>query len=183
MEYSSTNEVLYDRLIFSNLDDSTGAMLSTIVKKGSSFLAQRGGVYGFCFDNRMARWTAKVVTFDLDISDPNDPLARAEKEAIEARSTAWLTGSDIDPKMAVTLMRAAVNRIHAKLGQVEGDQMFHLQREKRHRGTIESTNSRVQWYTVVESIIVVAVAVTQIFLVQSWFPNSNKMNQGPVLGA
>lgn len=55
---SPSREVMYDRLIFSNIDDSSGAMLSTIVKKGTTFIVQKPGVYIFCLDNRMARWVA-----------------------------------------------------------------------------------------------------------------------------
>jgi hypothetical protein len=181
VEFVETKEVLYDKLLFSNIDDATGGMLSTIVKKGAVFTAARAGLYAFCLDNRMARWTAKVMTLDLDISDPNDPLARAEREAEEARNTAWLTGSDVDPKMAVTLMRAATNRLHAKLSQLTNAQAFHLQREKRHRSTVESTNTRVQWWAVAQTAVVIAAAVAQVLAVKSWFPDDARRSR--TLGA
>lgn len=173
-----TKEILYDRLIFSNIDDVSGAMLPTIVKKGASFLASKSGTYAFCFDNKMARWTAKVMTFDLDISDPNDPQARAEKEALEARQAAWLTGSDVDAKTAVVLMRAATNRIHAKLAQLENDQMFHFHRERRHRGTVESTNARVQWWSLSVGTVIVLVSAFQILIVKRWTPDEIQGGMG-----
>ncbi len=145
VEFNPTKEVLFDRLLFSNVDDTTQRLLPTIVKKGTTFVASRSGVYTFCFDNRMAKWTAKNVTFDLDISDPNDASARAERAAQSDRENALITGADIDPKTSVVLMRAATNRLHAKLAQVENDQSFHYHREKRHRNTIESTTPPVMW--------------------------------------
>jgi hypothetical protein len=58
--------VLYNQLLFSNVDDKTGKLLNTIVKKGHKFKAPSSGTYSFCVDNKMAKWTAKVVTFELD---------------------------------------------------------------------------------------------------------------------
>lgn len=35
--------------------------------QGYKFMAQVDGSYSFCFDNKMSRWTAKVVDFDLAV--------------------------------------------------------------------------------------------------------------------
>ena len=81
-----------------------------------------------CLDNRMARWTAKVMTLDLDVRDPNDVMAKAEREAREARDAALLAGTEVDAKVAFTLMRASAARIHSKLQHIEGAQLF----QRRH---------------------------------------------------
>ena len=47
--------VLYERLLYSNLDDRTGQPLPTIVKKGYSFSAPAEGTYAFCINNKMAK--------------------------------------------------------------------------------------------------------------------------------
>lgn len=50
-----TGPVLFERLLFSNLDDRTGQPLPTIVKKGYSFSAPAEGTYAFCINNKMAK--------------------------------------------------------------------------------------------------------------------------------
>ena len=157
--------VTYEKLLFSNIDDRTGAMLSTIVRKGTTFRAELAGVYTVCLDNRMARWTAKVMTLDLDVRDPNDVMAKAEREAREARDAALLAGTEVDAKVAFTLMRASASRIHSKLQHIEGAQLFHYHREQRHRATVDSTDSRVHWWSVGETAVVVLSALLQLAVV------------------
>lgn len=162
---SPAKTVLYEKLLFSNIDDRSGAMLSTIVRKGTSFRADAAGVYAVCVDNRMARWTAKVMTLDLDVRDPNDVLAKAEREAREARDAALLAGTEVDAKVAFTLMRASAGRIHSKLQHIEGAQLFHYHREQRHRATVDSTDARVHWWSVGETAVVVLSALLQLAVV------------------
>ena len=157
--------VTYEKLLFSNIDDRSGAMLSTIVRKGTSFRAEQAGVYSVCLDNRMARWTAKVLTLDLDVRDPNDVLARAEREAKEAREASILAGTDVDPKVALTLMRASAGRIHGKMQQIEAAQLFHYHREQRHRQTVDSTDARLHWWSVAETAVVVLSVLLQLAVV------------------
>ena len=46
--------------MFSNLDDHTGKLLPTIVRKGHKWTADATGTYMVCVDNTIAKWTAKV---------------------------------------------------------------------------------------------------------------------------
>lgn len=161
--------VMYEKLLFSNIDDRTGELLSTIVRKGTTFRVDVGGVYSICVDNRMARWTAKVLTLEIDIRDPNDVIAKAEREAKEAREKAVLGGLEVDPKVTFTLMRASANRIHNALQVIEGDQTFHYHRERRHRETIDSTEKRLHWWSFGETAVIVLSVVIQVGVVTLWW--------------
>jgi hypothetical protein len=174
--------VTFERLLFSNIDDRTGALLSTIVRKGTTFRAEQAGVYTVCLDNRMARWTAKVVTLDLDVRDPNDVMAKAEREAREARDAALLAGTEVDARVAFTLMRASAARIHSKLQQIEGAQLFHFHREQRHRNTVDSTDSRVHWWSVGETVVVVLSALLQLAVVVFGFFGELPCRRGGGMG-
>ena len=183
---SPAKTVLYEKLLFSNIDDRSGAMLSTIVRKGTSFRADAGGVYAVCVDNRMARWTAKVLTLDIDVRDPNDVIAKAEREAKEARDKAILSGGEVDPKVAFTLMRASANRIHHKMQSIESAQQHHYHREQRHRETIDSTEKRLHLWSLAESLAVVIGAALQVVIVTVyWFrdPNAKVAMGSPAPGA
>ena len=149
---------MYDRLIFSNIDDATGSMLSVIVKKGYTWTASTTGEYNICLDNTMARWTAKVVVFELSVTDPLSTVGDFGFDSAKANS------SD-----AVESMRVTTQRLHAKLQQIDHLQSYHYHRERQHRNTAESTNSRVQWWTVAETGIILTVVSVQVFIVRSWF--------------
>lgn len=63
--YSPSGKVLYERLVFSNKDPSTGKSLPSVIEQGYDFQAMEEGEYKFCFDNTMSRYTAKVVEFEI----------------------------------------------------------------------------------------------------------------------
>lgn len=142
--------VTYEELHFSNIDDSTGALLHTIVRKGSKFLAAKSGTYTFCVDNRMAKWTAKLVAFEITVIRPGSPapLDAAADAAEAARSIAVMVNS--------------AARIHQKLVVLEHHQYDHYHLERAHRDTAESTNTRVQWYSALESLVIILAVMFQI---------------------
>jgi hypothetical protein len=52
---------------------------------------------------------------------------------------------------------------------ISSAQSYHYHRERRHRDTLESTNSRVQWWTFVETFVLIVIGAGQLMLVRSWF--------------
>jgi hypothetical protein len=143
------------------------ATATQCVLQGTSFVAQQSGLYGFCFDNKMSRWTAKVATFDLDVTTGEE--AKADAAAISSGRFKPVSGDDADPSVAVSFMRAATHRVHSKLTMITSAQSYHYHRERRHRDTLESTNSRVQMWAMVETLAAIAIAGGQLMLVRSWF--------------
>jgi len=156
--------MIYEQLLFSNIDDATGTMLSTIVKKGHRFMAAATGTYAVCLDNRMARFTAKVVTLEIDI----------KRAGGGGGSGSAAGGSGEASDVAVATMRNNAQRIHAKLMMVENAQVYHFHREQRHRDTAESTNTRVTFWTVVEALVVLSLTGVQIALIRMWVNKNAK---------
>lgn len=168
-------KVHYNALLFSNLDN-TGAMLATIVKKGTTFLAPTTGVYTFCLDNRMAKYTAKAMVFDLNVRDPNSPaakLARAAEDATKVVRTGQETAQE-----SLEYMRMGARRLMGKLTQIIDAQLYHYHRERRHRNTIESTNDRVSWWNGAETVVILGITAFQIMLVRRWFKTSYSLPGG-----
>lgn len=159
--------IIYEQLIFSNLDDRTGQMLDTIVKKGHKFTAVQSGSHTFCLDNRMARWTAKVGTLELEVTKPGAvPATRMEALAAQAAG-----GTEAESAQAMlTNLKAYAGRIHESLLMIENSQMYHYHRERRHRDTLESTNSRVQWWAIAEAVAIISIMAAQVFVIRMWFP-------------
>lgn len=148
--------VLYEQLLFSNIDDRTGQVLSTVVRKGYSFKVTSGGEHKFCFDNRMSRWTAKVVDFDLDVSLPDG-------------------GNTAGKPLELSSMEERVKRIGEHISTIQDAQKYHYTRERAHRDTAESNNGRVTWWSVVEALVVIAGALGQLFVVHSWFNKETRL--------
>jgi p24 family protein beta-1 len=125
---------------------------------GLSWTASTTGEFNFCLDNRMARWTAKVAMFELSVDDPKSTVGDFGFDYANAN----LTDS-------VQSMRITAQRLHAKLQQIDTMQNYHYHRERQHRNTAESTNTRVQWWTIAETAVILSVVTLQVVMVRSWF--------------
>ena len=130
--------------------------------QGPKFLASSSGTHTFCFDNRMAKWTAKVVTFELTVADPNRVPEAAipvlSDKATEAEATAH----------TLATIKSASARLHEKLLKLENSQQYHFHREVQHRDTAESTFTRITWWSVGESVIVIGASLLQVFMLRTW---------------
>ena len=206
--------VLYEHLIFSNLDEA-GGMLDTIVKKarfpphskrflglmrrapacsalrmsmstmhaiscrrcnlasprpasprpaapqGAKLTAPVSGAYAFCLDNRMAKWTAKVLTFELALRDPS--RAPVSAGALAAGASASETAAH-----SVAVLKGMAARLRARLLAIENAQQYHYHREVQHRAVLERTRSRVGLYGAVEGVVVAVLTALQVILLRTW---------------
>jgi hypothetical protein len=178
---------VYKQLLFSNLD-AAGAELPTIVKKGPSFTAGEEGVYSFCFDNRIAKWTAKVLTFEVTV--------RADAAAAAAAAAGMPAAAAADtvkapaggsagllPSHALTSQEGTERSALQHLGSLrkfsdgfllvltllEQDLQYHRLRSARHHATLLSTEWRVSAWSSAETTIVLLCAALQVLLVRRWF--------------
>jgi emp24/gp25L/p24 family/GOLD len=151
---------------------STHFIEAALILQGPKLNVEQDGVYTFCLDNRMARWTAKVVTFDLSVKNPKEPgfdsIAPLKDGATDAETAAH----------QVAFLKSASARVHSKLLNLENAQFYHYHREKRHRDTLESTNTRVQFWGFVEGIVVLALTAAQVLLIHTWINNSTRTGRG-----
>mmetsp|Transcript_15013 Transcript_15013/g.52215 ORF Transcript_15013/g.52215 Transcript_15013/m.52215 type:complete len:234 (-) Transcript_15013:356-1057(-) len=149
---SPSRATLYDRVLFSNVDDGTGNLMMGVVPKGHEFDADETGLYEFCLNNKMARWTGKRVLFELEVK-----LPRSE-------------GGGTDPNDTPTdRMAATVRRLHEALDVVDADQQHLRAREEVHRDTAESSQERVTWFTLLETAVYLTLSVGQVGVVKGWF--------------
>lgn len=96
--------------------------------------------------------------FELSVDDPKSTIGDFGFDYAKAN----LTDS-------VQSMRVAAQRLHFKMSQIDSMQNYHYHRERQHRNTAESTNARVQWWTVAETVVILATVTIQVVLVRSWF--------------
>jgi hypothetical protein len=185
---------VYNQLLFSNLD-AAGKELPTIVKKGPSFRAGEGGVYSFCFDNKMAKWTAKVLTFEVTVRDAGEEAAGggagAEPAAAVVKAPAGGAGGLV-PQDALTTQAGTERSALQHLGSLrkfsdhflrlltllEQDLQYHRLRSARHHDTLLSTEWRVSAWSSAETTTVLLCAALQVLLVRRWFAGVGEGGEG-----
>ncbi|KAH7375975.1 endosomal protein P24B [Plectosphaerella cucumerina] len=111
-----------------------------------SFTAAHDGKYIYCFGNEHWGAHTKEVSFNVhgivyvsEADVPGDPL---EKE---------------------------VRKMSELLAQVKDEQSYIVIRERTHRNTAESTNSRVKWWNVFVIALVVGEALFQVWWLRRFF--------------
>jgi len=141
--------VIYDSMVFFNGDkeDFDGSR---------AFTAVSAGPHSICFDNKMARYTAKVISFSVDVVgrsqtvDVDEPLAPAK-------------GKDLNP------LDWAISRINSALKTVEREQQTFRVREQSHRDLTERMATRILKYSIAEAAVLSGMGGLQIFLLRRWF--------------
>jgi hypothetical protein len=187
IEAVGSSGVLYDKMIFSNVDDRTGSLLPTIVKKGHSFVTAAAGLYGFCINNKMARWTAKVLTLDLNIGGSEAPGAQADGSVVKAAAPGspvpegLLTSQDESASAQMASMRGFSSRLMRQLTLLFEATAYHRQRSTRHHKTLLFLESRVSWWSLAETVVIVLVFCLEVIVVRSWFAEESTGSLVPPL--
>jgi len=130
-----SNEPIYSSLLF-----ESGTQ---------SFTATRQGPYEICFSNEMARWTSKIVSFEVF--------------AGEQAADGVLTKDTLDP------IQNYLKGVATSLDKVQQDQRYLRIREQKHRDTADSTNSRILYYSIAESVVLLCLSLGQVFYLRRFF--------------
>lgn len=111
-----------------------------------SFEAKHDGKYLYCFGNEHWGSSSKEVSFNVhgvvyvsESDSPQDPL------------------------------EAEVRKLSDILSQVKDEQSYIVVRERTHRNTAESTNSRVKWWNVFIMVVVIGESVFQVWWLRRFF--------------
>eukprot|EP00457_Paulinella_chromatophora_P012035 gb/GEZN01012211.1/.p1 GENE.gb/GEZN01012211.1/~~gb/GEZN01012211.1/.p1 ORF type:complete len:156 (-),score=19.63 gb/GEZN01012211.1/:6-473(-) len=151
MSNPSGRTIKNDLVFFNNKDDQVNARNSRV-----EFQAQTTGTHEICFDNTMSRWTAKDVTFRMTAQDtkkPQDNLA---------------TLSSLGP------MVDSVINLDEEMEKIEKLQHYHRVREQNHRDAVEATNARIQWLSIVETVVLVSLSAFQLTYIRQWFKDGQR---------
>ncbi len=117
------------------------------------FTADEQGAYRFCFINTMHHAETKLIIFDIE-----------EKKASKTAATR----DDLTP------LEQSIVRLSEALSQVQSEQRFLRQREKRHRILTDSTNRRILFWSFVQTICLILTALWQVFYIRKFFTTSRK---------
>jgi hypothetical protein len=173
---TSGSRILYEKLLFANTDDRTGAPLPVVVKKGYKWKTTVAGEYSICLNNKMARWTSKVCTIDFIVSDGADGDPASEPGAVVKAAAPGspmpdgvTTAPDDSAAKSTSTLRQGSRRIGDILADVYSAVTYHRTRTNRHHNTLLSTEARVSWWTIAESLVLSSILALQMLLVTRWF--------------
>ncbi|KIR33627.1 COPII-coated vesicle protein [Cryptococcus deuterogattii MMRL2647] len=128
--------------------DPQGKVIHTKNKQpqGSwSISSSQEGRFTFCFSNEMSSYTIKTLSFNVHgqlYMGDDEQIAPVEQE---------------------------VRDLSAGLQLVKDEQAYLVVRERVHRDTCESTNSRVKWWSIAQIVILLGVCGWNIHYLKSWF--------------
>lgn len=120
--------------------------LTRVADGDASIQIETPGQYEYCFSNEYTNIGTKDVTFHVHgvvYVDPDD--AAREPLDYEVRSLSHL------------------------VQEVKNEQAYIVIRERVHRNTAESTNSRVKWWSVFQLLVVAANSLFQIYYLKRFF--------------
>lgn len=106
------------------------------------FVADTDGRHQYCFSNKFSVVTDKTLSFNVHgvlYLTEEEGLIPAERE-----------------------LRDLANNIQL----FKDEQEYLSMRERVHRNTAESTNSRVKWWSILQTLLIVAVVAFQVYFVK-----------------
>ncbi|CAK7206389.1 p24 complex component [Sporothrix eucalyptigena] len=111
-----------------------------------TFTAHHDGKYMYCFSNEHWGASSKEVSFNVHgivyVSESDGP-----KDPLEAEA----------------------QKLSEMLAQVKDEQSYIVVRERTHRNTAESTNSRVKWWNLFVITVVVGESIFQVWWLRRFF--------------
>ncbi|KAL7421497.1 p24 complex component [Cryptotrichosporon argae] len=110
-----------------------------------SLAAEIAGQYTYCFSNEMSSYSRKTLSFNV-----HGVLFLGEEEHIAP-------------------VEQEIRDLSSGLQMVKDEQAYLVVRERVHRNTCESTNSRVKWWAIVQIVILLAVYAWNVHYLKSWF--------------
>lgn len=114
--------------------------------------ASMSGQYTFCFNNEFSTFSHKLVYFEFIVGE-EDPLPNTSHAAATA----------------MTKFEAAAENIHENLNSIFDAQTHYRLSEAKGRKRAEDLNSRVFWWSAVETVAVVLIGAIQVWTLKSFF--------------
>ena len=129
-----------------------------------TFQTRAAGRYQICLDNTMSRWTAKVVSLDVDGQSPHSEWTEVPDAASSsAAAEEVVTKDDLAP------VETTITRITRTLDTIADMQHTYRWREVSNRLAADKTASSVLWYSLLVCLVAVVATVAQVFVLKYWF--------------
>ncbi|KAK9451764.1 emp24/gp25L/p24 family/GOLD-domain-containing protein [Limtongia smithiae] len=124
------------------------------------FTANEIGEYRFCFLNEMSTFAEKLVDFEIAVEN-EDRAVLPVKQA----------GGD---QQEASMIENSIHSLSGKLTSISRTQKYFRTRENRNFATVRSTESRIFYFSFVEVLAIVVMALGQVAVVQFFFTGARK---------
>jgi len=120
-----------------------------------AFTSQIGGEYRICFQPNAGRWfgTKQKIRLYLDIQTGES-------------ATDW---DEVASSEHLSVLEVNVRRLNDKIRDIRAEQNYQRNREIVFRNTSESTNARVMWWSIIQTLILVGTGLWQITHLKNFF--------------
>jgi len=120
-----------------------------------AFTSQIGGEHKMCLQSNSSRWfaTKKKIKFHLEIQT----------------GEAAIDYEELAKQEHFNALDVSVRRLIDRLRDLRAEQNYQRNREATFRNTSESTNSRVVWWSVIQTLILVGTGMWQITHLKNFF--------------
>lgn len=138
----------------------------------------QAGDYQLCFDNSFSYQTRKVVFFELYLYDAEGNL---EEEDITKFSN-----KKLDPQlqekmkelgMTIQQFHESFNKIKTQLNKIEYYQTLFRATEAKDRAILGANHDRVQFWSILNAVVMLAVGMVQVWTVRSLFEENSKFGR------
>jgi len=117
------------------------------------------GEYSFCFQNDMSTLTEKLVDFDIMVESEPRREASARPGQIADHTSA---------------LEESIVRLTGLLHNIKRTQRYFHTRENRGFSIVKSTQSKIFWYGVLESLAIIGMAIFQVYILQTFFTRTGR---------
>ncbi|KAF7729149.1 p24 complex component [Apophysomyces ossiformis] len=127
------------------------------------FVAPSDGKYEYCFSNKASSVPVKSVNFNVhDMLKVERNAAGESRTVCHPQHTNWEI-EHIDP------IENEIRELADSIFAIKAEQEYIVVRERQHRNTAESTNSRVKWWSIGQLILLAVVCFWQVFYLKRFF--------------
>ncbi|CEF71117.1 LD30746p [Strongyloides ratti] len=134
------------------------------------------GDYQFCFDNTFSYQSRKVVFFEVYLLDEDGNI---DDEAFEKH-----TSNDLNDErgldslgMTINQLRNSFEKIKNVLNKIEYNQALLRAYESRDRAILRTNLSRVNFWSIINTIVIIFVGCLQVFMIRSLFNENSKIGR------
>eukprot|EP00457_Paulinella_chromatophora_P011759 gb/GEZN01011919.1/.p1 GENE.gb/GEZN01011919.1/~~gb/GEZN01011919.1/.p1 ORF type:complete len:231 (-),score=40.07 gb/GEZN01011919.1/:341-1033(-) len=120
-----------------------------------AFTSQTGGQHQICIGIQQERWSQQKRKFRLSLSF--DTGEHAVDYQIVAKQE------------HLSAIEVEIRKLNDKIRAIRAEQAYQKRREAAFRGTSDSTNQRVMWWSIIQTLFMVASGVFQIFNLKKFF--------------
>lgn len=130
------------------------------------------GEYQLCFDNSFSYTERKVVFFEIFLYDQNNQL-----DEIDYSGLAFGDAGEGPVSQQAAQVTQVANRVKTALNKAEHYQSLLRAWEARDRAIMDANLSRVQWWSVVNSVALITAGFVQVYMIRSLFEENSKLGR------